>query len=96
MEKIQKYNQPLIPSTEGALTESKQSFECFLSVFRECGGELNDTTIRLMKDSIDKNGYTSTQIENAIKGCFNNEQFFNWANIKKYIEAKTSQTFNTF
>jgi len=86
---IKQSNKQLIPCTdkEKVLTESKQSFESFLKVYSECGGKVNDTTIRLIKDSIDKEGYTIVDIEDAVKKCFSNEQFFNWANIKKYLDV---------
>lgn len=96
MGNVKKYNQPLIPCTnrDQVLTQSKQSFEAFLTIFSDCGGEMNDTTVRLMKRSIDKNEYTVQQIEAAVIFCFENEQFFNWANIVKYLKRQQKEKIN--
>jgi len=92
MENVQKYNQQLIPCTDRGqvLTESKQSFETFLKVFSDCGGRVNDTTIRLMKRSIDSNEYTASDLEEAIQICYQKEEYFSWANVVKYIGGEKS------
>jgi len=95
MSNIQKYNQQLIPciDKEQVLTESKQSFEAFLQVFNDCGGRVNDTTIRLMKESIDNNRFSVEEITEAVKVCYDKEQFFNWANIVKHIEKDKNESY---
>jgi|AntDeeMinimDraft_5_1070356.scaffolds.fasta_scaffold36120_2 hypothetical protein len=90
MSNIQKYKAPLIQcsSDDQVVTESRESFRSFIGVFEKCGGSVNEVTTQIIKENIEQESITVSEIERGVRQCYKKEQFFNWPNILKYINAK--------
>lgn len=88
MNKIQKYNQSLIPSTnkQQVLTDSKKSFQEFLNTFDKFGGNVNEKTVIAINNFISKYDITVAEMEEAIETCHSKYSFFKWSNVLRCIE----------
>ena len=81
------------------ISENKDAFTEFIKIYKQAGGLVNETTIALIKNSMDAHGLTILQVTTAYVECFEKEQFMNWANIMKYVDtfdpSKSLYTFET-
>lgn len=76
----------MIPSTDPdqVATRDPESFRSFLKAYESLGGRIDEVSVTLIQESINKNGITVRQLADGLREAFEKEHRITWAAVFKY------------
>jgi len=83
-------------STDKVVSEDKEIFKNAIEVLEDCGASINKTTVKIIHEDISNYSIRCSQLEQAIKKCFSEENFFSWSNVLKHTGKTKTTTFRPY